>query len=315
MSDDTEQPDRPDPRTRPDDPAGTKPKVDSQSLLPAVREPLVDPPAPPQPPVTTYGDDGLLPEPAAPDEPPAEAPHSPRFQFLLGALFALGLAAIAAVVALAVNGAPEHKDALPWSAWKPTAAETAPAEIAQYVAERYQTESGKQLVNVTGGPLQFQQTPLELIVDSGLSYFPLGGQGVLFNLCGIGAKDCRIATGKPSMERALLLRREIVELALYTFHYTDADNVVAVMPLTSNAKTGKYAKTQNQAVLLQRQDLEDQLKQPIDSTLAPQPPRVETVMSSPDINFVESLTSERDFKFKFQAAGTDGGYMVLEPVA
>ena len=35
-----EPPGRPDPRARPDDPAGTKPKVDSETLLPAVREPL-----------------------------------------------------------------------------------------------------------------------------------------------------------------------------------------------------------------------------------------------------------------------------------
>lgn len=308
----------PDPRTRPDDPAGTKPKVDNASLLPAVREPLVVPPAPPEPPdadaevLDPSADEDLLPgRPLEPD-PFTEAPHVPRFQFLLGALFALGIAAIAVVVLLAVNGTPEKQPEPAWSAWKPTS-ENPTAEIAQYVAQRYQHEGGKQLVNVKGGPLQIEETPLDLVVDTGLNYFPIDGKGVLFNLCGIGAADCRISEGKPSQERALLLKREIVELALYTFRYTDADNVVAVMPLTANAK-GKFAKRQNQAIFLQRPDVEPQLERPLDATLTDESPELGTIGDSPDTVFINSLTSQRSFRFKLQAAGVDGAYMVLEPL-
>lgn len=314
MSDDAE--DRIDPRTRPDDPAGTKPKVDSASLVPAVREPLVGPRAGESDSEEPPGD--FLPAVPDPAEQPvpaaaaAEPPHAPRFQFLLGALFALGLAALAAVVLLAVEGTPEKTPEPAWSSWKPTS-ENAPAEIAQFVAPRYQHEGGRQLVNVTGGPLQLEGTPLELVVDTGLNYFPIGGKGVLYNLCGIGANDCRIAYGKPSQERALLLRREIVELALYTFRYTDADNVVAIMPLTANQK-GKFAKRQNQAVLLQRPDVQGALDRPLAATLTDEEPSIRTVADSPDSVFVSQLMRERSFRYRLQAGGLDGAYLVLRPV-
>lgn len=309
-----------DPRERPDDPAGTKPKVDSASLVPAVREPLVtgsggsdSPPPPDEPPPD------LLPavpesggEPPAPAARAAEPPHAPRFQFLLGALFALGLAAIAAAVLLATEGAPEKRPEPAWSAWKPSAAETAPAEIAQHVAERYTHEGGRQLVNVTGGPLQLNGLPLQLVFDSGLSYAPIGGSGVLYNLCGIGAKDCRIAHGKPSAERRMLLEREIVELALYTFRYTDADNVVATLPLTADQK-GRFAKQQDSAVLIQRTDVEPALERPLSATLTEERPSVATVREAPESVFIDQLLRQRRFTFRLQSGGVDGAYLVLRP--
>ena len=300
--------DRQDPRERPDDPAGTKPKVDSASLVPAVREPLVAPPPPPpdEPPPDLLP---AVPDPAAAPVPAGEAPHAPRFQFLLGALSALAIAAIAAIVLLAVEGAPEKKPEAPWSAWKPTAKETAPAEIAQHVAERYTHAGGKQLVNVTGGP-----SPAQLVYDSGLNYAPIGGNSVLYNLCGIGAKDCRIKEGKPSIERRQLLNREVVELALYTFRYTDVDNVVATMPLTARPN-GRFFKQQNQAVLIQRTDVEQALDRPLAATLAEEPPSLDSVGDAPDSVFVDSLMRQRTFRFRLQSGGVDGAYLVLRPPA
>jgi len=59
----------------------------------------------------------------------------------------------------------------------------------------------------------------------------LGGNTVAYNLCGIGGKNCSIGTGAPSTDRLLLLRREALELALYTFKYLGGtDNVLAVLP-------------------------------------------------------------------------------------
>ena len=51
-----------------------------------------------------------------------------------------------------------------------------------------------------------------------------------FSLCGLGT-SCSIATGKPSVARGTLVRREILELALYTFKYVGGvKQVVAFMP-------------------------------------------------------------------------------------
>ena len=53
---------------------------------------------------------------------------------------------------------------------------------------------------------------------------------VTFSLCGLGS-SCSIATGKPSVARATLVRREILELALYTFKYVKSvKHIVAFMP-------------------------------------------------------------------------------------
>src|SRR6185312_4220355 len=59
----------------------------------------------------------------------------------------------------------------------------------------------------------------------------LSGKTIAYNLCGIGSSNCSIGVGKPSADRLLLLRREALELALYTFKYiSGTDNVVAILP-------------------------------------------------------------------------------------
>ena len=59
---------------------------------------------------------------------------------------------------------------------------------------------------------------------------------VLYRLCGLGAQ-CAINKGKPSNERGLLLQREALELALYSFRYLDGvKNVVALMPPSPGKK-------------------------------------------------------------------------------
>ena len=57
-----------------------------------------------------------------------------------------------------------------------------------------------------------------------------------YALCGLGTA-CSIATGKPSVERAALVRREALELALYTFKYIpNIKSVVAFMPPPAGTK-------------------------------------------------------------------------------
>ena len=49
-------------------------------------------------------------------------------------------------------------------------------------------------------------------------------------LCGYG-QNCSIASGQPSVERHTLLRREAVELALYTFKFLpNIDSVSVFLP-------------------------------------------------------------------------------------
>lgn len=300
-----EHDDAPDPRARPDDPAGTKPKVDAASLVPAITEPLLWPPA-----QLPRGDDAdaALDRPAPPIE---QTKYTPRFQFLLGALFAVALAAVAAVAAVALNGTPQRAPAAPWSGWRPTGS-NAPAQIAQHVGREYRQQNGSQLVLVTGGPLAAGNTPLKIVLDQNGNYSQIGGKGVLYQLCGLADK-CRIPSGKPSAERGTLLRREILELALYTFRYTNADNVVGIMP-PGVKPNGKPKTRQDQAVFLQRSDLREQLARPLSTTLTTRPPSIATVMKAPDIALVRAITTQRSFNFRVLSGGTDGPYLVLQPL-
>jgi hypothetical protein len=286
-------------------------RLDSTVADPAIGEPPVE---------YVAADDAAPSEPEPePDQAAAlgghsatETQHTPRFQFMLGALFALGLAAVAALVGLAIRGEPAKPVELPWSAWKP-AGEDAPAEIAEHVGQRYHQENGEQLVLVKGGPLEVSDTPLKIVLSQGGNYYPVDGEAVMYNLCGLGG-NCKIRSGKPSEERLVLLRRESLELALYTFRYTDADNVVTIFPPTANKKTGKFNKQQDLAVFIRREDVEDELERPLDTTLTSTPPRVSTVLQSPDIGSVQSITTPRSFKFELLSGGADGAYMVLQRI-
>jgi hypothetical protein len=243
---------RPDPRKRPPDPAGTQPKFDPQELRPAAPHAL---PAP-----LTAGtaavadtavadaagaaDDALPPAAAATAEPavsevpavPASrppaggSPQAARFQFLFGALGAVAVAAVA--LAIALLHAPSPKPEPAWSAWHPSDEGADPAQqIADYVAPQYRMEDGKQLLQVSGGPPVFKGQQLTLgVVHSGQTPAALEGNSVLYQLCGEGT-NCAIKAGKPSTQRGLLVSREALELALYTFRYvSEVDQGVVMLP-------------------------------------------------------------------------------------
>jgi hypothetical protein len=296
---------RADPRLRPPDPAGTQPKVDPSSLespfrlsagqasfLPA---PLAQPPAPPAPSAPPASppteSSAAVDRPREPARPPKQRPHAPRFQFMFGALAALGACAIALVVLLL--SAPKPAPEPPWSEWHPVSNGIDPSQqIAEHVAPAYQLDNGKQIVQVTGGPPTQNGQPLTLgVQSSGQAPARLEGNSVMYRMCGDGT-DCSIKQGKASTERGLLLSREALELALYTFRYVGGVNQVLVtIPPPPPPSTS--TKITNHALLFRAQDFGAQLSQPLDATLAPLTPRVSQMDSSSDASLVATLTSAR----------------------
>ena len=83
------------------------------------------------------------------------------------------------------------------------------------------------------GPLEVFDVPLEVALRTapqGGDIDFVDGNGLMYTLNGLGPKGS-VRGGKPSEERHLLLRREALELALYTFRYVeDVDLVVALLP-------------------------------------------------------------------------------------
>lgn len=360
-----------DPRARPPDPAGTQPKVDPESLRAQLSDAQLTLPHGGRAALTAGHSPGAtldatalgaatLDAPgASAAQPPARATpargeptananrNAPRFQFLFGALGALSVAAVA--LAIALLRAPAPAPERPWSGWKPANNGVDPAQqIAAYLAPQYRLDDGKQIVQVSGGPPTLKGQPLTLgVVHSGQTPAALEGNNVLYQLCGDGT-DCSIKEGKPSTERALLLAREALELALYTFRYVSgANQVVVTIPppppsgstKTSAAKltsTGATASTTgdstsnsasagsasadsssthvvNHALLFSQADLTSALDQPLSATLSAVTPQVSEMDGWPDASTVKALTEPHLYDFTISETQQTGAVMLLEP--
>jgi hypothetical protein len=303
-----------DDQQRPWDPAGTQPKHDPETLLPDTPEPLLPPEAEVVESDAVDEDSGdLLPQrrtaAAAAVAPAKRSTYSPRFQFLTGALVAVGIAALAGI-ALLIIGPSTKTEGPPWSPWKPSSSGIQGAtEIATHVAPEYR-DDGKQLVNVDANDLSFKGVPLTVALrtapEQGGNIQIHDEKGVLYQLCGLGP-SCSIDHGKASTERGLLLRREGLELALYTFRYlNDVKQVVVLIPPVKG-------KAQTVALYFRRDEVKAELARPLTSSLVPKAPSVASVTLSPDAALVDQATDE-PYLFTLNGSSfNNGGFLVLEP--
>jgi len=234
-------------------------------------------------------------------------PHVARFQLILGAL--LGIGAVAIVAALLIGTGPSAGPRADWSPWSPASdkAGDAAQEIANHVAPSYRLDGGRQLVAITGGTLEVADLPVRLALTDQGNTSVLKGDGALYTLCGLGPK-CSIDSGLPSQKRHLLLRREALELALYTFRYVrGTDYVVALLPPRKGTNP-------TQAMFFRKDDLEGQLDRPLNVTLSSPPPR-SSALNAGDVSSLEALTAKRLFEFKFQQGPDTSVFLVLQPFA
>jgi hypothetical protein len=254
-----------------------------------------------------------------------------RFRWATAALFLLAACSLAAAVVLSSNHTSSSGSDLAWSVWKPPDAGLAGAqEIADYVAPNYEASPPQQLAIVTTVNLNNPTAPVQVVVpasSNGGGLVPLPASStIVYNLCGTGSPDCSIGTGRASALRLLLLRREALELALYTFKYlTGTQNVVAVLPrgyassqclgLICAKPPQKPVKTPSVvAVAFDRAELQPWLSQPLRATLpeslAPPPGQMPPV----EAELVRVITAHGLFSVN-TAQGQDGStVMTLNPL-
>jgi hypothetical protein len=265
-------------------------------------------------------------EPSADKDDYPRSRYSGRFHFLLGALLACGAAAVALLFAALLGGSTNTKTitlkSLPaWSRWKPDPGSSSAAaqQIATHVAKQYHLPNGRQLVLATGGGLNYGGFPATIVLDTGAAMSPLDGVGVQYRLCGIDpkvrepdtAKSCTVPAGGDSRARRLLLQREALELALYSFHYLPVTQTVVLMPptLATTRTAGRTTTRPTQTALLFRSDapgLGTANIKPLKMTLAEAAPTLKTVGRAPDAKAVTALTRRAQFEFQYSVSAADG---------
>lgn len=235
-------------------------------------------------------------------------PHKARFRLVFAVLGALLGAAISAAFVLAVSG--QRPQQLDWSPWRPSSGGAGGAQqIADHVAPLYRLSSGDQLVGVRGSDLQLANLPVTVAIrGTGNGNIKLSdGSGVLYTLCGLGPK-CSIRTGKPTIARHLLLRREALELALYSFRYMPGlDQVVVMLP-------PRKGDPPSQALLFHKDDVKPELDRPLRATF-PMSAETPKSLSIGDKAQITALTDRRLYQFSFAEAQDARVVLVLDPLA
>jgi hypothetical protein len=278
----------------------------------------------------------------------SSSPHAHRFRTATALLTGFGIGALLIAVVVAVSGGSQGKPSEAWSSWAPTDGGTQGArEIADYVAPLYRLSPVDQLSVVTVVNLEStaqataaaqaeangtssSSSGLQVAVrtnSSSSAVSLLGGDTIAYNLCGIGGKNCAIGVGSPSSNRLLLLRREALELALYTFKYVSGvDNVVAILPpghtqLTSTlskklpTSNSQSSKSVDIAVLFVKPELQPLLNHPLSATLPEQfPPSVSQIAKAPEAGLVDQITAHGLFSERLQQAQDGSNLIVLNPL-
>lgn len=237
---------------------------------------------------------------AAPVRPPV-APHGGRFTIA----YLLILVVFGGVVGLFAYML-GRSSSEPWSEFKPKGDGLARANsIARHVSVRYR-QDGSPIAVVEAQPPVAGNAVIDAIaiardssqgIGGGFSAIAPASNTLLYVFCGV-QRDCSIP-GLPSVERGELLRRQSLELALYTFKYLDdVDSVVTLLPPLDGVVP---------AVWLRKRALKAQLDRPLRKTLPGQPPFVTGNLI--DGSTVERLTARRFFPSYFQTL--PNGHVIL----
>jgi hypothetical protein len=188
-------------------------------------------------------------------------------------------------------------------------------QIANHVSAEYQLPAAsktrskaapEQLAIVTGDALSYNNAPLPVAVpgDAPGSVSLLSGNGVSYQMCGRGP-NCTMP-GTPTVKRGLVVRREALELALYSLRFlAPVDLVVVFLPPAPGTKNPK------RAILFQRSEVVGALGQPLSATLdAPRPPAIN---GKPAATLVERLTS-RMYNSQLQKQSLGSAVLLLTPL-
>jgi hypothetical protein len=241
-----------------------------------------------------------------------------RFAVFYVLLAIIAGAGIGALLVLVDRGSPAP--APTWSVWEPTGSlERRAAQIGDHVSDQYRLPSGRPLATVTyagppsianqdGSALQVRALAVASEATSGAEDIDAfrSDSNVMYVLCGRG-QTCSIPEGTDSAQRTQLLRREALELALYSFKFLEGiDTVLVLLPPPVGSE-------QANAVFLERDELRAALDRPLNETLtAPLTPGIGEV-SAEESGTIDRLTRTRVFQVGPTQQQDGSLIMVLAP--
>jgi hypothetical protein len=258
----------------------------------------------------------------APKPPKRQGTYRSRF-----VLFNVILALAAGVGVGALVVLLTRPDAVPspsWSAWEPTGSSNARVlQIADHVAKEYKFQGDQLVVALGGKPMVTDagntnaQIPIRAIAvrpDTSTGQAEEddieivdASKSIEYVLCGLG-DGCSIAQGPPTEARGTFLRRQSLELALYTFKYVDGVESVTVMlpPLPDG-------QTPPSAVFLKRGDIGKELSKPLTQTLSPITPTIGTIKAT-ELQTLNRITRPNLYQVAYTQAQDASPILILSPV-
>jgi hypothetical protein len=288
------------------------------------------------------GDEPAAPATEQPEAPPVEAKpmsaekavvrdppkgmktkrYTGRILLIYAILIAVLGGAIAAVVITetghGLGGGGSSSSSKGWSDWKPKNGTPAAMtkEIADHIGSQYKlNKKGQQLVAIVSeAPLVTSGTHKVSISNLAIRTTPNGKAIKIVpsthiwtdEFCGLGSQ-CSISAGQPTVARGRLVRREALEVALYTFKYVPSiDSVVAFMPPPPG-------QSQSTLIFLQKDNLKKQLDQPLSATLPLAKPPLPTDPNPKEQAMIDKLTLPSVYSYHLQQLQDASALLVLDP--
>jgi hypothetical protein len=238
-----------------------------------------------------------------------------RFGIIYLVLAGIVGAGVGTFVVLASRPAPP--EAAAWSSWEPSGSKLAQVrQIADRIPKAYKQPNGEQLTVTQASQLTVPTGPVASIIvrpdasrghaeESDIDTYS-AADAVSYGLCGLGAgAHCAMSLGT-SGELLMLLSRQALELALYTFKYvSDVNSVVVFLPPSPESQS-------NVSVFFRRGDVADDLRRPLSHLLPARTPRLEA-LSDIELGNIARLTRPRTYTSEFNAAGDGKPILILTP--
>jgi hypothetical protein len=268
---------------------------------------------------------GIVSEHPAPLARPKPEPSVSRRRFGIAYLVLAAIVGVAVgLVVVFATGDDSHKATPAWSSWAPSATGTrAVREIDRYVSSKYALPNGAQLVSPIGEPMVIPTeqglVPVQaILIASGTAgvrqqtvdvAFPEAG--ILIQLCGAN-RDCSIPSGTGSIAR--LVRREAVELALYSFHYLpQADYMLVFLP--PDPGTPQSSPRFHRAIYFDRSSLQGPLSVPLAQTLPQSKGKLTPARyGGAEASAVDRILAGRIYHYEIQPGATGAALLQLSPL-